>query len=393
MKNEPKPFYATIFAKWFINNKIVTFLSIILLLLLNVFLLSQVSFIFKPINDFLAIIGLPLVLAAVFYYLLNPIVDYAEKYHISRITSIIILFVIIAALIVWGLVVAIPNIANGIESFATAVPSYVNDAQNEVNSILRNPRFDQFKPQVDKFADSIGNQLIDWSKNFSASAVNSLTDFIGKTTGFIISIIIFPFVLFYLLKDGQQLNGYVTRLLPNDWRKDTAKILHEINSQLSNYVRGQVIVAFSVGVMFIIGLPLIGLKYAVALAIMAGFFNLIPFLGFYLALVPALVIAIATGGPLMLVKVIIVFTIEQTIEGRLISPLVLGKSLSIHPITVLFVLLTSGKIWGIWGVLLGIPLYAAVKVVVVHIYDWYRQISELYPDQKLSEVIENDEVK
>lgn len=357
------------------------------------FLLSQVSFIFKPINDFLAIIGLPLVLAAVFYYLLNPIVDYAEKYHISRITSIIILFVIIAALIVWGLVVAIPNIANGIESFATAVPSYVNDAQNEVNSILRNPRFDQFKPQVDKFADSIGNQLIDWSKNFSASAVNSLTDFIGKTTGFIISIIIFPFVLFYLLKDGQQLNGYVTRLLPNDWRKDTAKILHEINSQLSNYVRGQVIVAFSVGVMFIIGLPLIGLKYAVALAIMAGFFNLIPFLGFYLALVPALVIAIATGGPLMLVKVIIVFTIEQTIEGRLISPLVLGKSLSIHPITVLFVLLTSGKIWGIWGVLLGIPLYAAVKVVVVHIYDWYRQISELYPDQKLSEVIENDEVK
>ena len=380
MNNKSKSFYATIFSKWIVNNKVVTALLIVFLFLINIFLISKVSFLFKPINDFITIIGLPLVLAAVFYYLLNPIVNFLEKYKIHRVITIAALFIIIAALIVWGLIVAIPNIATGIESFVASVPDYVSSAQKEVNDILRNPRFAQFRPQVDHFADTMGTQLIEWSKNFSATAVTNITGFIGKTTGIIISLIIFPFVLFYLLKDGQNLNGYVTKMLPNRWRQDASSVLHEINSQLSNYVRGQVIVAFAVGVMFLIGLPIVGLRYAVALAIMAGFFNLIPFLGFYLALIPALVVAIATGGPIMLLKVIVVFTIEQTIEGRFISPLVLGKSLAIHPITVLFVLLTAGKIWGIWGVLLGIPLYAAVKVIIVHVFEWYRQRSELYPD-------------
>ncbi|MQW23365.1 MULTISPECIES: AI-2E family transporter [unclassified Lactococcus] len=391
MKKENKPFSSTVFMKWIINNKIVTILTIILLFLLNIFVLSKVEFIFQPVNDFLAIIGLPIVLAAVFYYLLNPVVDFAQKHKVPRVVSIAVLFILIAALIVWGLVVAIPNISSGIESFASNVPIYVNDAQKGVNSILENPHFEQLKPQVDKIASSLGSQLIDWSKTFSSTALDTITGLIGKTTSVVISLIVFPFVLFYLLKDGKKLNGYVTHLLPKAWRKDTSDILHEINSQLSNYVRGQIIVAFSVAVMFLIGLPLIGLKYGVALAIMSGFFNLIPFLGFYLAIVPALIIAMVTGGPIMLVKVIIVYTIEQTIEGRLISPLVLGKSLTIHPITVLFALLTSAKIWGVWGVLLGIPLYATAKVVIVHIFEWYKQISELYPDDPILELSSPDE--
>jgi len=197
----------------------------------------------------------------------------------------------------------------------------------------------------------------------------------------LISLIVFPFVLFYLLRDGKNLNGFVTGLLPNSWRKDTSKVLHEINSQLSNYVRGQVLVAIAVAVMFMIALPIIGMRYAAALAITAGFLNLVPFLGSFLAAIPMIIVGLAIGGPFMLVKVLIVIVIEQTLEGRFISPLVLGKQLSIHPITILFVLLTAGQIFGIWGVLLGIPFYATVKVVVVHFYEWYREISVLYRDE------------
>ncbi|MFC4652528.1 AI-2E family transporter [Lactococcus nasutitermitis] len=381
MEKEPKNFKASIFFKWFVNNKVVTILAIILLFLLNVMLLDKVGFLFQPIADFITIVSLPLVLAAVFYYLLNPIVNFLETKKIPRIVTIIILFLIIAALIVWGLVVAIPNIANGLEKFAASVPHYVDLAQKQINSLLQNPRFAQFRPQLDNVSDSIAKQLIEWSKNFSTSAVNSITDIIGKTTSVLISLVIFPFVLFYLLRDGNRLNGYVSHLLPINWRADVSKMLHEINSQLSNYVRGQVLVAFAVTIMFLIGLPVIGLRYAVALAIVAGFCNLIPFLGFYIALVPAVIVALATGGPFMLVKVLIVFIIEQTIEGRLVSPLVLGKSLAIHPITILFVLLTAGKIFGIWGVLLGIPFYATIKVIVVRIYAWYRESSDFYQEK------------
>lgn len=382
---ERKNFKTAIFFKWFINNKVVTILAIILLFLLNVLVMDKVGFLFAPIIEFLSIIALPTVLAAIFYYLFNPVVDFLEKKRVPRIFSIILLFILAAALIVLGLLVVIPNIAHNVRSFVSATPRYVNEAQNQINGILENPRFQEFRPQVDRFTDSLGNQLIDWSKNFSSIAVSSITSFIGKTTSVIISLIIFPFVLFYLLKDGKKLNGYVTRLLPTDWRKDTSKLLHEINTQLSNYVRGQILVALAVMAMFMIGLPLVGLKYGVALAILAGCCNLIPFLGYYISLAPALIIAFMTGGPFMLVKVIVVFLIEQTIEAHVVSPLILGKSLDIHPITVLFVLLTSVNIFGLWGVLVGIPFYATVKVIVVHIYRWYRERSELYEEERAEE--------
>jgi predicted PurR-regulated permease PerM len=87
------------------------------------------------------------------------------------------------------------------------------------------------------------------------------------------------------------------------------------------------------------------------------------------------------GGPVLLVKVLVVFVIEQTIEGRVISPLVLGSQLSVHPVTILLVLLTSGKLFGLVGVILGIPAYAAIKVVIANVFEWYKRISNLYEEE------------
>ncbi|MGM5486447.1 MAG: AI-2E family transporter [Pseudolactococcus raffinolactis] len=188
--------------------------------------------------------------------------------------------------------------------------------------------------------------------------------------------------MFYLLRDGKSLNQYMTNMLPTAWRNDTSTVLTQVNLQLSSYVRGQLIVAGTVAIMFSIMFSIIGLKYAVVIGISAGFLNLIPYLGSFLAMIPAFIIALV-AGPLMVIKVAIVFVIEQTIEGRFVSPLVLGSKLNIHPITILFVLLTSGKIFGFWGVLIGIPVYASAKVIVVYFYKWYRKISRLYEDEEL----------
>ncbi|MBL3715337.1 AI-2E family transporter [Lactococcus garvieae] len=384
---------ASVFFKWFMNNKVVTVLLVVLLLLLNILLLNKVHFIFAPIGDFLAIVSLPVVLAAVFYYLLNPIVDYLEKKRVPRIVSIVVIFLLIAGLLVWGLAYAIPSVSNSVSVFSRHVPSYVEQIQEEVNKLLTNQHFEQFRPQMDDFMDSMGNNIVEWSKNYSSIAFNSITDVITRTASVFISLVIFPFVLFYLLRDGKNLNGYITHLLPVNWRKDTSKILTEMNGQLANYVRGQVIVALAVALMLAIGLPIIGLRYGITLAILSGIFNLIPFLGFYLAIIPAMIIGLATGGPMMLLKVLIVYIIEQTIEGRFVSPLVLGKQLSIHPVTVLFVLLTAGKVFGLWGVLLGVPFYAAAKVIISHFYDWYREISELYHPGGLGKTVEIQETE
>ncbi|MDR0297437.1 MAG: AI-2E family transporter [Streptococcaceae bacterium] len=375
-------FRMSYFYKWMVNNKVATASAVLLLLLLNIFLLMKLSFIFTPIADFIGVISLPVVLAAVFYYLLNPIVNFAEKHRVPRLASISVVFVILIGLVIWGLSVAVPSIIDGVIDFSKRVPHYVNLAQNETNQILQDNRFSQFRPQINKTAENFGTTLIDWSKNASTSLVSSLTDVVTKTATVVIDIIVFPFVLFFLLKDGNHFTAYILQFLPQRWRKDTSSVLDKINVQLSAYVRGQVGVALAVTALLLIGLPAIGLRYGVVLAILSGVFNLIPFLGFFLSIVPALVIGLATGGPIMLLKVIVIFAIEQTLESRLISPLILGSQLKIHPITIIFVLLTAGKIWGVWGVLLAIPAYATAKVLVTHIFEWYREISELYENEE-----------
>ena len=124
--------------------------------------------------------------------------------------------------------------------------------------------------------------------------------------------------------------------------------------------------------MFWVGYMVIGLKFALLLGIVAGFLNLIPYLGSFLAMVPAIAVGLFTS-PFMLFKVLIVFVIEQTVEGRLVSPLILGNSMKFHPLTVLFVLLVSGKIFGLPGVILGVPGYAVIKVIVSTYFDWFKR--------------------
>ncbi|WP_240408023.1 AI-2E family transporter, partial [Lactobacillus crispatus] len=124
------------------------------------------------------------------------------------------------------------------------------------------------------------------------------------------------------LKDGHQLRPYITKFAPEKWQPSFSKLLYDINYAVASYVRGQITVAFWVGVMFSLGYILIGLPYGVALAILAGFMNLIPYFGTPLAMIPVIVISIMTSGS-MLIKVLIVFAIEQTIESRILSPWVM----------------------------------------------------------------------
>ena len=380
--NDKSSFKTTWFFKWLLDNKVATGFAVVLLFLLNILLLTKLSFMFQPIADFLGVIMLPIILAAVFYYLLNPIVDYFESRKVHRVVTISILFAIILALIIWGLAVAIPNMVTQGEKFAANFPDYVESGEKHITSLLGDELFKQFRPQIEKAVTSFSDNLIEISKNLSTTLVNSTSSFLSAATSVIISLMIFPFILFYLLRDGKSLNQYMTNMLPTAWRNDTSTVLTQVNLQLSSYVRGQLIVAGTIAIMFSIMFSIIGLKYAVVIGISAGFLNLIPYLGSFLAMIPAFIIALV-AGPLMVIKVAIVFVIEQTIEGRFVSPLVLGSKLNIHPITILFVLLTSGKIFGFWGVLIGIPVYASAKVIVVYFYKWYRKISRLYEDEEL----------
>lgn len=369
------------FWRWFLNNQVVTALLIFLLVLCNIFLFTKVAYLFAPFLQFIGIISLPVIMAGILYYLMNPVVDYFEKKGVKRIYSIIGLFIFVTGLIVWGIVVIIPKIQEQSISFINNFPNYMSVAEKTVNDFLSSSMFSQVQAQLEQSWEKIFAWFTEIIQNFSKSSLKNLGNLFGAIASIVVAIITTPFILFYLLRDGEKLAPTAVRVLPTKWRKPTLKILKEMNDQVSSYIRGQLTVAFLVAVIFIIGFTIIRLDYAVTLGIMAGFLNLIPYLGSFLAMIPAIFLGIV-GGPVLLVKVLVVFVIEQTLEGRFISPLILGSQLNIHPITILFVLLTSGQLFGLTGVILGIPVYAAVKVIVQAIFTWYMNISGLYEEEK-----------
>jgi len=377
MEQKEKHFTLSWFFKWFLDNKAVTVFLVTLLLGLNIFILSKISFLFIPVIDFLSVVMLPVILSGLLFYLLNPLVGLMEKYKINRVLAISIIFVIIAFLLIIGLAVAIPNLQRQVIIFAQNVPSYIEDADRVIDDLVTKRLPDDFRPQLEQVLAQFSTQATAWASNISSKAVNWVSAIISGTSQVIVALIIMPFMLFYLLRDGKGLRDYITQFLPNKLREPVGKVLSDVNQQLANYVRGQITVAVIVAIMFIIFFKIIGLRYAVALGVTAGVLNLVPYLGSFLAMLPALVLGLI-AGPVMLLKVIIVFIVEQTIEGRFVSPLILGSQLNIHPITILFVLLTSGSMFGIWGVLLGIPIYASAKVVISEIFYWYKEVSGLY---------------
>lgn len=368
------------FFKWFLNKKLPVVLLNVLLTLLIILLMTKLAWLLQPIQSLLTIIGLPVIIAAVLYYLTNPLIDWLEnKWHLNRVLAITILFIAIIGLIAWGIATLIPVIQSQTTSLIKYWPDYWQNIQKQTMQWFNDSSFKSIQKQLNDINTDVLGSLSDKLNKMVSSTVSHIGTAVGVVTNIVIAIVTMPFILFFMLKDGHRLKAYLMHFFPNRVRATTGQVLHEINGQVSQYIRGQLTVAFWVAIMFTAGYWIVGMKYALTLGILAGILNLIPYLGSFLAMVPSVIIALFIS-PLMLVKVLIVFAIEQTLEGRLVSPLVLGSKMAMYPVTTIIVLLASGKLFGLAGVILGIPVYAIIKILVSHLFDWFRTVSGLYND-------------
>ena len=284
------------------------------------------------------------------------------------------------ALLIWAVASFIPMIEGQLTSFVENLPAYVKSVNVESSKLLKSPWLANYQSELQDMLANISDKAVDYAESFSKNAIDWASSFASAIARVTLAIIMSPFILFYFLRDSHKMKEGLIKALPTRMRRPTSRILGDINKQLAGYVQGQVTVAIVVGIMFTIFFNMIGLRYAATFGIIAGFLNMIPYLGSFLAMVPVVIMGIVQG-PIMLIKILVTFVVEQTIEGRFVAPLVLGSKLSIHPITIMFILLTSGSMFGIWGVFLGIPVYASIKVVVKEIFDWYKAVSGLYEEE------------
>ena len=156
---------------------------------------------------------LPVILSGLLYYLLNPIVDWMEKHKINRVLAISIVFVIIGLFIIWGLAVAIPNLQRQVLNFAKNVPTYLEDADKVINDLVTKRLPDDFRPQLEQVLSNVSSEATMWASKISSQAVNWVSAFISSVSpGHLSRLLSYPFMLFYLLRDGKGLRDYLTNL-------------------------------------------------------------------------------------------------------------------------------------------------------------------------------------
>lgn len=349
--------------RWF---QVLVFLILVFLL---IWLVSAVNFIFDPLLKYVGAVAVPVIGAGILYYITKPLMLFFERFKINRTFSIILVFFV---LVLIGLVVVMyiaPIAQKQFSNLVDNIPKMVAWAQEliaywQTNQITLP---EQVNDAIDHFTDNL--------QSYIEGVANYLFGFIGQLISFITSLVLIPFFLFFMLKDGEKLVPFVTQILEKKKADNLKILLKKIDETLTAYIQGQVLISFCVGVLLLIGYLIIGLKYSLTLALFAMIMNVIPFLGPFIAVVPALVVG-AFQDPMMVVWVALVTLVAQQIESNFISPNVMGRVLSLHPLTVITIILAGGSIAGFLGILFAVPFYAVIKTIVIHFYQTYRQSKE-----------------
>ncbi len=370
----------------FLGGKTTLFVLVAILLIgLIIFTYNKIPFVFYPLSVLFSTVVLPIILAMIAYYLLRPILRLLEKVHIPRGWGILIIFLGAAGLLTLLIFLVLPFLKYQFNNLVEEFPSYFRQLAFSTDEFLRSSIFSSLYSSLDvspeKLLDSIPSDIGSKMAEAAGGIASGITSFVGALTGFVLSIVTVPFILFYLLKDGEKLPNMLIKMLPPRMRPSAREIVVQADHQISSYIQGQILVAICIGIMVSIGFFIIGMKYALLLGVLAMFTSVVPYLGPMIAITPAVIIAIVTS-PFMLVKLAIVWTVVQLIDGKFISPQIMGKSLQIHPITIIFVLLTAGSLFGVVGVILGIPGYAVLKVFVTHFFELYKRRYNAYVEDE-----------
>lgn len=341
----------------------------LLIALLIIKYVIEIHWIFKPIVIIIKTIFIPVLLSGVLFYISEPFQRWLEKKGLPRWASISTIVLVLAGLVT-GLLLIIGNpIAEQVNRLVQNSPNIGDKIMEATDFILENK--DNLPPQVENFVDSVTSSIQDIVVVGSKSIVN----FVGGTVSTIFTLILVPFFYIFMLKDHEKFAPNIYKIFTGERRIWVKNTLEDINEALKNYVQGQVLVSLILATMMFIGYLIIGLEYALLLSIFSFFMNMIPFIGPWISLAPAILVAIIQD-PVLVIWVCVITLVAQQLESNLITPNIMGKSLDIHPLTVITVVLAAGNIGGFIAIMIGIPTYAVLKVIIKNIYEERKKIKE-----------------
>ena len=326
---------------------------------------------------FLSPILAPFLFAAILAYISNPLVSWLERHRVPRTLGAVLVMLLLGGLFVLLLLILLPLFIKEVRLLSERLPGFLAQLNDNLAPWIK-ARFGaelQFdlaglKKLVSENlqgADGLGMKLL------ASLRIGGLA-----VLGFVVNLLLVPVVLFYLLRDWNALLAQINELLPRRWHPQLTGVAREIDAVLAEFLRGQIAVMVLMSVLYVSGLWLAGLEFALPIGIITGMLVFVPYVGMLTGLALATVVALmqfpSIGG---VIPVWIVFGIGQTLEGTLVTPLLVGKRIGLHPVAVIFALLAFGQIFGFFGILLALPASAALLVGLRHLGDQYLS-SSLY---------------
>lgn len=295
-------------------------------------------------------------------YLLVPISRWLEKY-MPRSMAVILLFLAIVLGLVLFFILVVPKFIRQLTTLIERLPNFTLQIKNVIEKLqtsLENMGL-PYSVQVtlNEFIEEIEKRLISVLKE----SMDGVLDVAGRIAGFFTV----PVLSFYFIKDREYFKKVVMALIPSKARGKVLKIALQINEVLNQFIRGQLLIGATVGILNTVGFWIIGLPYAMVLGLLAGIFEIIPYFGPFLGAIPAAVIA-ALDSPTKLFWTIIVTILAQQMEGNIFTPKIMGAHVGLHPVYIIIVLWLGGFFFGVLGMLFAVPVTLILKIIFKNIY-------------------------
>ena len=319
----------------------------------------------------LAVVVPPLLVALLLVYLLNPIVSGLHRLKIPRLLGTLIAFAALVGLLVGLGALVGPPLAEQLRSFGDELPELGEQLTENITGWLGGVGIQVDVAAIDMAAAAEEAQDFLTDPDTREMLLGLLGGLSGLATGVVtvaLAIIVGPFIAAYLLWDMPRVRRWAQRLIPPQHRDEVNHVGRRLSLVVGGYIRGQILVATYVGVASAIGLALVGLPFWLVLGFIAGITNLVPLIGPFIAGALGAGIALITDGVGLALVVIAVMVIVQQSESQIVAPLVMGRTVRLHPLVVLLALLVAGTLYGLFGLIVAVPIVAAANVLVGHLW-------------------------
>lgn len=318
---------------------------------------------------------MPFIYALLFVYVLRPVVNYLDDKGLPRTLALLLSYVAMAVIMtLFGMYVG-PILYREANGFMVKFPEYITVASDYVNSLIRENQFLSGEKAADVLT-GFSNSF----KTFVQEAILHVPTLTANVFGGVLHIVLAPIIAFYILKDLKQIRAALRDLIPERHRVEGMHIVKKIDLIVGGFLKGQALVALSVGVLSGLALYLLGLDYAILLGFLICIFNIIPYLGPIVGGAPAVIIALGTSWQLALVVAIVLVVIHE-FDSIVISPRIMSQQVNLHPAVVIFALLTGGTLMGVVGMLVAIPVAAVGKALYLHFREREAEIAQAQAEE------------